>query len=100
MGAGVLLLRFLLAFIRSCLFQEVDSDDDRLCIKTMLRNAAERRWRFVLKSLDKGSDSFATEPPDTEPVTYLLGGEMVNILKLYPTASKINGGVDWNSIME
>lgn len=61
---------------------------------------SERRWSFVLKTLDKRSDSFATEPSDTEPVTYLLGGAMVNFLVLYPTTSKINGRVEWNSTIE
>jgi translation initiation factor IF-2 len=54
-----------------------------------------------VQKFDKRSDSLATEASDAESVNDLLRGALVNILKQYLTASKINGeGMNSNRIME
>jgi hypothetical protein len=60
-----------------------------------------RRWRPVVKTLEKQYDAFVQETPEAQPVINTVRGALANTVKVFCASSKLNGyGVDWVKVMK
>jgi hypothetical protein len=60
-----------------------------------------RRWRPVVKTLEKQYDAFVQETPEAQPVINEVRGALANTFKVFCASSKLNRyGADWVKIMQ